>query len=159
MKTPCSALVTILWFLVVIYFARSSAKCNPFPSSPNIPLITTRKRVMLSTPSYWILSSVYLLSDVVPSTLTLIYLSLISFLMNSIICPVFLCSLVVCMVSFCWFQRRMHIFSPFFYFRYCICCASLQNCLLSIFLFLQVSNQSHVCHLFKYLTKYIGYWY
>ena len=61
--TPCRALVAILWFLVVMYIARSSVKSDPstpFPNSPNIPLIVTRKRVTLPcriskfSPSSWI---------------------------------------------------------------------------------------------------------
>ena len=49
-----SALAATLWFLVVIYIARSFAKSypsTPFLSSPKILLMATRKRVTLSTPT------------------------------------------------------------------------------------------------------------
>ena len=44
-----NALVATLWFLVVMYFARSSAKSDPSTPFPNIPLIVTRKKVTLCT--------------------------------------------------------------------------------------------------------------
>ena len=46
--TPCNTLEASLWFFVVMYIARSSAKSvpsTPFLSYPNILLIATRKRV------------------------------------------------------------------------------------------------------------------
>ena len=58
-------------------------------SSPNIPLIAIRKRVILSTPSCGIPKSECLFCEMDPPTLILIHLSLISFLMNSIILPRF----------------------------------------------------------------------
>ena len=51
-STPCNVLVVTLWFLVIIYIARSSAKYDPFApfsSSPRMLLISSRKRVTLST--------------------------------------------------------------------------------------------------------------
>ena len=73
--TPCSALANTLGFLVVIYIAR--------------------KKVTLSSPPCGTPGSVYLFCDIDPLTLTLIYLSLISFLINSIICFYIPCSPVV----------------------------------------------------------------
>ena len=73
--TPCSTLDVTLLLLVGTYIARSSAKSDPFtsfPSSPNIPLIATWKRVILSTTSCGIPKSVYLFFQVYPSTRTLI---------------------------------------------------------------------------------------
>ena len=73
-----------------MHIAKSSAKIDPFtpfPNSPNILLITTRKRVTLRTPPCGILKSVCLLCEMDLPTLSLIHLSLISFLMNFIIVP------------------------------------------------------------------------
>ena len=46
--TSCNVLDVILWFVVVIYIVRSSAKSHSYTPFPNIPLIATRKRVTLS---------------------------------------------------------------------------------------------------------------
>ena len=73
-----------LRLLVVMYIARSSAKSDPsipFPNSPN------RKSIMLSICPCGIPRYVCLLCEINPSTLNLIYLSLMSFLINSIILP------------------------------------------------------------------------
>ena len=84
---PCNALEATLWYLVVMYIARLSAKGDSSTPLPNILLIATRKRVMLSIPPCQISRSVCLLCETDPHTFTLIHLSLISYVMNSIILP------------------------------------------------------------------------
>ena len=84
--TPCSALVVTHWFLVVISIARSSEKYNLFTLFfYSLKMLLTRKTAMFITTPSGILGSVYLLSDVVSSTFTLIHLLLISSLINYII--------------------------------------------------------------------------
>ena len=80
---PCSSLVATLCFLVVIYITRSSAKSDsstPFPNSSRMLLIATRKQILLSTPFYVTLC---LSVSCGSSTLTLVYLLIIIFLMKS----------------------------------------------------------------------------
>ena len=75
--TSCRSMAATLWFLVIMYIARSYAKSvlsTPFPKSPNIPLIATRRRVALSTPPCGTPKSVYLFCEMDPPTLTLIHL-------------------------------------------------------------------------------------
>ena len=98
-------LVVILWFLIVIYIARLSTMSDPSTpssSSPRVLLISTRKRVMLSSPHYGIPRFLCLFSDVVLSTLTWIHLSPISFLMNSIICLCFSMFSILNVLSVCF---------------------------------------------------------
>ena len=59
-----------------MHIAKSSARSDqstPFPSSPNIPLIATRRRVTLSTLPYGTPKSVCLLCEMAPPTLNLIH--------------------------------------------------------------------------------------
>ena len=156
-----------------MYIARSSAKSDPstpFSSSPNIPLIAIRKRVTLITPPCDTSKSVCLFCEMGPHTLTLIHLSPISSLMNSVI----LCFIVVQVSFLCWlchalspYQRRLLLFSIFSwihliffcYFWYCDYCASLfRKASLSfiyLLLHLQVPDKFLACHLFEYFAEYI----
>ena len=67
----------------------------PFLISPKIQFLATRKRVTLSTPPCRIPKYVFLLCDVVPTTLSLIHLSFTSSLIVSSICPECLCFLII----------------------------------------------------------------
>ena len=128
---PCSALVAILWFLVVIYIARWFAKSDSspsFPSSPRMLLIVTRKRFTPSTSSCKIPNCVCLFYDVDPSTFTLIHQSLICSRWTFLFIPVFPCSLVVRMFyfwGFCFLLSYNPIKDFCCYFWYCIYFASL----------------------------------
>ena len=131
--TSCNGLDATLWLLVVIYIARSSAKrdpSTPFHSSPNIPLIATRKRVTLSTLPCGISKSACLFCGKDPCTLTLIHLSPISSLMNSIILPCIpMFSSCLSVFSLCCHCHMLSLYQR----RLLLFCFLKSNCLSSIF--------------------------
>ena len=64
---PCNAVVAILLFLLVIYIVRSSAKSNLSTPFLRMPLVVTRKKIMLSTSSYIITWSMEPKNDIIES--------------------------------------------------------------------------------------------